>query len=205
MPCASSLCGGPLLGHSSFCLFKSLFKKFFIKFSLWRIKSRFCLLGLSCLGNFVKGNNKTEAEVAGIISPCRKQLPSTSHFFCVRLGSKPSKMEQGFVHLGSVEEKGGSFFTFFLPLMVNVCLGVGAKSASAEPVRFSGGDGERSLEKPQCLIHWGQSPKGGSDGSLESGHLLERLAERWPGRGWLPPSLWGAAATAHSIRLGGGA
>ena len=59
-------------------------------------------------------------------------------------------------------------------------------------------------KSPQCLIHWGQSPKGGSEGSLESGHLLETGGAMALGDRVAPPSFVGAAATAHSIRLGGG-
>lgn len=55
------------------------------------------------------------------------------------------------------------------------------------------------------MIHWGQSPKGGSDGSLESGHLLETGGAMALGERVTPLSFVGAAATAHSIRLGGGA
>ena len=68
------------------------------------------------------------------------------------------------------------------------------------------GEMEKGVWKsPQLLIHWGKSPKGGSDGSLEPGHLLETGRVMALGERVDPSSFVGVAATAHSTRLGGGA
>lgn len=120
-------------------------------------KVKVLLLGLSCLGNFVKGT-QTERSAAAHRSLVETE-PSTSHFFCLILVAANPARWTGLVHLGSVEEKGDPF-TFFLPLMVNVCLGGGgAKSCLKEPVRFSGGDG-KEFGKPPMLDPLGSVSQG---------------------------------------------
>ena len=102
-------------------------------------KVKVLLLGLSCLGNFVKGNNKTEQSAAAhraLVETAAKHQP-----FLLRdnLWQQTQRGGQGLFIWGQLRRKGILFFTFFPPLMVNVCLEVGgAKSCLKEPVRFWG-------------------------------------------------------------------